>query len=134
MYATWTVSKRGVLEPADEAAVRICAKRVGEVIRADMTPMRSPDQLRLYWKLIDTALQNQSGYATKEDLSAAALCHIGHCHTVKNRDGTTVQRPKSIALGNMEPAEFNQIFDAVAKLLADTLGITVETLNAEVSA
>jgi len=105
--------------------------RVGLSYLCDVKLARSPQQLRLYWALITKAWENQSGYATKEDLSAAALCAIGHCYRIKHGDDVVIERPKSIAFGNLDQAEFNQIYDAVADLLAEKLGVTVESLRQE---
>ena len=48
-------------------------------------------------------------------------------------DGTIVQRPKSIAFGNMKQSEFQQFFDATEKLLSEKMGVSIETLRAEIS-
>lgn len=128
----WRVLENGHLEPADEAADKLrIRKRPGTTVRADVSEVRSPDQLRLYWALITKAWENQDAYASKEDLSAAALCHIGHCYRVQGKDGVVIERAKSIAFGNLPQNEFDQIFNGVSKLLADTLGVTVEDLRGE---
>jgi hypothetical protein len=131
----WQVDANGHLVPADDAAAKVRARRKpGAFLKADVSEVRSPDQLRKYWALITKAWENQDHYATKEDLSAAALCAVGHCYRIVRPDGSVVERPKSIAFGNLPQDEFNQIFDAVAKLLAETLGVTPDALRGEAAA
>lgn len=130
-YSLWKVQDNGDLRAADEAAEKIASRRKGKFVRADVSEVRSPEQLRLYWALIGKALENQEAYATKEDLSAAALCAIGHCYRIVKPDGSVIERAKSIAFGNLPQAEFNQIYNAVADLLAKTLGVTPDTLCGE---
>lgn len=50
---------------------------------------------------------------------------------VKTQMGTEtiIQVPESVGLGNMDPDKFNAFFDAAQKLLADTLGVTVDDMN-----
>lgn len=117
--------------PGDKIAWEQMQKfAVGKDVLCDIKQVRSPDQLRLYWALITKAWENQESYATKEDLSAAALCSIGHCYTVKRGD-VVIERAKSIAFGNLEQDQFNEIFNAVAELLARTLGVTPDSLRGE---
>lgn len=119
------------LKPANKAAYEALQKyKEGQYVRVEIAQVRSPEQLRKYWALITLAWQNQEAYATKEDLSSAALCAIGHCYTVKRGD-VVIERAKSIAFGNLPQAEFNQIYDAVRDLLARTLGITADDLSRE---
>lgn len=128
----WTATTAGLM-PGDVKAAELCRKlKVGQQVRAEITRIRSPDQLRLWWALMDKAVDNQGFYANAEDLSDAVKCHLGHCYTLTLPTGATVQRPKSIALGNMGQDEFNALFDAAQKLIAATLGVTVEDLNAEI--
>ena len=131
-YSLWRVLPNGDLTPADDTAAGLKARRKpGAHVRADMSEMRSPSQLRMYWALITKAWENQDAYATKEDLSAAALCHIGHCYRVQGKGGVVIERAKSIAFGNLPAEEFNQIFNAVSDLLATTLGVTTDSLRGE---
>ena len=133
-YSIWRKTEHGLV-PADEHSEAAFARlKVGQYMRADETArVRSPEQLRLYWALIELALANQDKYATKEDLSDAVKCALGHCY----RDEYTVkgqkivrERAKSIAFGNMPQEEFGVFFDAAQKLLAETLGVTVDELDA----
>lgn len=129
----WTATTAGLM-PGDERAAELCRKlKIGQQVRADVVRMRSPEQLRLWWALMDKAHDNQDFYANAEDLSDAVKCHLGHCYTVTLTNGSTVQRPKSIALGNMGQDEFNLLFNAAQKLIAETLGVTVDELSAEIT-
>lgn len=129
----WTASDSGLV-PGDEEAAKLCAKlKLGQQVRVEVTRLRSPDQLKLWWALVDLAFSHQSYYATKEDFADAIKCALGHCHVITMPDGRIVQRPKSIALGNMKQADFQQFFDATEKLLAEKMSVTVDSLRAEAS-
>lgn len=127
----WVASDHSLM-PSDEAAAALCAKlKVGQIVRADVSRVRSPDQLRLWWALVQLAFDAQSYYGTLEDFAAAVKCALGHCHVVVRPDGSVIQRPKSIALGNLSQEAFNQFFDAAEKLLSEKMGVTVESLREE---
>ena len=131
--SVWIATSSG-LAPSDEEAAKLCAKLdVGQIVRAEVVKMRSPEQHRLWWALVTFAHGHQSYYATVEDFAAAIKCALGHCHVITMPDGTIVQRPKSIAFGNMKQSEFQQFFDATEKLLSEKMGVSIESLRAEAS-
>jgi hypothetical protein len=130
--SVWTASSTGLV-PADEESAKLCTKlKVGQQVRAEVVRMRSPEQHRLWWALASIAFDQQSFYATLEDFAGAIKCALGHAYIVTMPDGSVLQRPKSIAFGNMKQAEFQQFFDATEKLLSEKMGISIETLRGEV--
>lgn len=129
----WIATDSG-LAPSDEEAAKLCAGlKPGQQVRAEVVRMRSPEQHRLWWALVTLAHGHQSYYATVKDFADAIKCALGHCHVITLPDGTIVQRPKSIAFGNMKQTAFNEMFNATEKLLAEKMGVTVESLRAEAS-
>lgn len=131
--SVWIATSSG-LAPSDEEAAKLCAKlKLGQTVRAEVVQMRSPEQHRLFYALASLAFGQQSYYGTLEDFVAAIKCALGHCHVVVQPDGTVVQRPKSIAFGNMKQSEFQQFFDATEKLLSEKMGVSIESLRAEAS-
>lgn len=134
MHSVWQKTATGAI-PADPNAERIYNRtKVGAHFRMDdPVTVRSPAQLRLYWALMDVACDNQSIYADAEELSDAVKCELGYCHTIVRPNGDRIQRPKSIALGNMSAEKFNAFFEAVLELLARTLGVTTDDLRREAS-
>lgn len=133
-YSLWKVASKTTLEPADDAAAAVlAARKTGQFVRAEVASVRSPEQLRLWWALITAGWGAQDFYATTEDFAAAVKCALGHAYVVVQPDGTVIQRPKSIALGNMKSDSFNEFMDATTKLLAEKMGVTVDSLRAEAS-
>lgn len=132
------------LKPDGEAAYEALKKiKEGSVVRVEIHSMRSPAQLRCWWALIGKAFDNlpeemQRHYGDKQGLHAAVLCHLGFCvEMIRRPQGgteTLIQRPKSIALGNMDATEFNELFDRASDLLAKTLGVTPDSLRSEAMA
>lgn len=128
------------LSPASDIAWSALRKiKEGDTVRVEIATMRSPEQLRKWWARMDRAFENlpdnvQNHYGDRQGLHAAVLCHLGYCTEITKEapDGskTVIQRPNSIALGNMDSGRFTELFDKAGNLLADTLGCTVEELDA----
>lgn len=132
MHTVWQNTENGLI-PADANAEKVRSRlKIGAYLRMDEpAAVRSPEQLRLYWALMTVAHNNQSVYATKEDLSDAVKCELGYCYTVTRPNGDKIQHPKSIALGNMPTAQFNVFFNAALDILSRTLGVTLDSLRME---
>lgn len=129
--SVWIATSSG-LAPSDEEAAKLCARlKVGQEVRAEVVQMRSPEQHRLWWALVSFAHGHQSYYATVEDFADAIKCALGHCHVITLPDGTIVQRPKSIAFGNMKQSEFKPFFNATERLLSEKMGVSIEDLRRE---
>lgn len=127
----WVATDHGLV-PSDEAAAAICAKlKPRQIVRAEIVRLRSPEQHRLFFALMNVAFEQQSYYATLEDFVGAVKCALGHCHVTVLPDGNVMQQPKSIAFGNMKQDDFQQFFNAAEKFLAEKMGVTVESLRAQ---
>lgn len=123
----------GTLVPDEDRAIAWLRRQKTEFVQVEHTGVRSPQQLKLYWKLLNKAfdtLPEGSAIATVEHLHARLKCSLGFCTEIRKK-GLTIQVPESIGLGNMESDAFNQFFDAAQKLLAETLGVTVDDLESE---
>lgn len=66
-------------------------------------------------------------YTVMDDLLAAVKVKLGHY--TQSMDGIPI--PKSIAFDNMPQDDFNQFFDGACRLLAETLGVTPDSLRGE---
>lgn len=126
------------LSPASDLALDAVRRiKEGDTVRVEIATMRSPDQLRKWWARMDRAFDTlpdgtQKHYGDRKGLHAAVLCHLGYCIEIRRKQGDTetiIQRPQSIALGNMAPERFTELFDKAGLLLAETLGCTVEELD-----
>ena len=167
----------GTLVPDEDRATAWLRRQKTEFVQVEHTGVRSPQQLKLYWKLLNKAfdtLPEGSAIATVEHLHARLKCSLGYCTEIRKSNRSTmkahdlidmvsllfparmaefsalkneiqptfkvktqmvtetiIQVPESIGLGNMDPDEFNKFFDAAQKLLADTLGVTVDELETD---
>ena len=94
----------------------------------------NPNQHRLWWKLVNTAFYTlpegaQSTYGDLHTFADAIKCELGHCTIKERKGGYTMKMPKSLALGNLEPEFFTDFFQRTEKLLAATLGVTIDDMN-----
>lgn len=105
-------------------------RRVKEssVVRLEWHRSRSPDQHRLLFALLNAAMP-MTDYVDVDDLLAAVKVKLGHF--TLSFDGIPI--PKSIAFDNLDQDSFNLFFEGTLKLLAETVGVTPETLRQEVT-
>lgn len=126
----------GKFLPADAKAAEYTRKfKNGEIVRADVVRVRSPEQNRLWWKLISLIHAQQEEWPTVDSLSKAILCAIGHGTIERNKSGTMqTLKAKSIAFGNLGQDEFNEIFDRAIKLICERIlpGVKSEDLKREI--
>lgn len=76
----------------------------------------------------------QDEWPTKEGLSKAVLCAIGHGEIERSKRGVQWLKAKSIAFGNLGQDEFNEIFDRAIRLICERIlpGVKDEDLRREV--
>jgi len=133
MRATLLRTATGLIAGDEWAIEQLNSLTVGKAVAFEIVKVRNPAQLRAYWALVRFARQHQGYYATDEDMSDAIKCALGHCHVITKGDGTIIQRPKSIAFGNMDQDDFNQFMDGATRLIAETMGVTLDDLKREVA-
>jgi hypothetical protein len=122
------------LVPVDEPGHKAIKKmKPGQTMCVDIRRVRSPRQLRLYWALINKIWENQTRFAVRQDLSDAIKCALGHCTELRLSNSVVIQRPKSIALGNLPAGEFNQFIDGcIDYICGSVLPVAPETLRQEI--
>ena len=129
-------TKHGLMPatPADEKMLDDAAG-IGAFVMVAIRKPRSPQQLRLWWTLVEMVAPS-TDYETKEALAAALKIAVGAYDVVRELDGTLTKAPKSIALGSMSQDDFNAFFEAtIDAICRDVLpGVTADELRAEVIA
>lgn len=110
----------------DDTKTSMRRSKEGVVVRVEWHRSRSPDQHRLMFALLNAAMP-MTDYAVVDDLLAAVKVKLGHF--TLSFDGIPI--PKSVAFDNLAQDEFNAFFEGASKLLAETVGVTPETLRAE---
>ncbi len=106
---------------------------LGAYVMVAIRKPRSPQQLRLWWALVEMVAPN-TDYETKEALAAAIKLAVGAYDVVRELDGTLTKAPKSIALGSMPQDEFNEFFEATIDIICrDVLpGVSKDDLRRDV--
>jgi len=105
----------GAFRPVDEAGEdALKAIPNGEIVKVKWSRPRNLKHHRLYWALMSILWQNQSRYATIEELSDVVKCWTGHC-TVIQGNGREIRIPKSISFAKMDQTEFSQYWDRVVE-------------------
>lgn len=104
----------GKLEPVDDVGRDILSHiATGNVVRAEVKRPRNLGHHRKFWALVSMIYENQTRYGSPELLLDAIKVHIGHCETMKLRDGREVLIPKSISFSQMDQTAFDQFWDRV---------------------
>lgn len=108
------ISDGRVLRPADAyAAEQIDALPRGDRLNARITQERSPGKLALYWAGLGLLSENlseehQARWPTARKLHNMLMEAHGYVEQIWRIDGTFRLVPDSIAMNNMEEAEFEQ--------------------------
>lgn len=126
--------------PADEAAERYHKRfAVGDRVMLEFRRPRSIEQHRLYWALVQVALDNTDAFASREECSDSIKMACGYVNTVHiKHKGEWYERktPKSIAFESCDQDEFNDFFNAALDYLCTELipGLDPVTLRIELAA
>jgi hypothetical protein len=127
----------GALRPADTHTIEMCARfKQGEILKAEPKRMRNPKQLALWWAMAGVMAEHAEWCATKEDASDWLKISIGHFNLIRSPDGKEWPRPKSIAYGNCEQTEFDQIMNKGVAVICEKIipGTPNDVLRAELEA
>lgn len=94
---------------------------------------RSPNQLRLWWKLVELVAPS-TDYETKDALAQALKIEVGAYDVVRELDGSLSKAPRSIALDAMMQDDFNAFFEASIDAICKHVlpGMSADVLRAEV--
>lgn len=83
---------------------------------------RSLPQLRAYWVGIGELIKATECHPTPEKAHRAIKFDLGYVEPMKRLDGSIVYAVDSIALSEMEDAEFRAFFDRAKRLVIQTYG------------
>ncbi len=92
---------------------------------------RSTKQLRWYMVFLHKVFDSQDFYKDFEKMRYMLSLKIGSIDHIEDRNGTTYIRPKSIAIGSMESAEFTALVNKTKRFVRDELApnMTDEDMN-----
>ncbi len=114
--------RMGALRPADAHTIEMCGRfKAGEVLKAEPKRMRNYKQICLWWALVGVLAEHADWCASKEDASDWLKISIGHFDLIRSPDGKEWARPKSIAYGNCEQTEFDQILNKAIAVICEKI-------------
>lgn len=125
----------GALRPVDDQGEEVLRGIPNDaIVKVAVKRARNPRHHRLYWALLSLLYENQSRYATVEELSDAIKCAVGHCTVIAGTDGREIRIPKSISFAKMDQDEFRRFFDRVVDLAVTRIlpGIDEADLRREI--
>ena len=125
----------GSLFPVDQIGEDCLRKiKTDDLVQVEVRRPRNIQHHRKFFALLVLVHENQSRYASVEELLDAIKVHVGHCETMFLRDGTEVKRPKSIAFHKMNQYEFDDFYKRVLDVVASEIipGIQKDDLRREV--
>ena len=125
----------GGVRPDSESAFKALGNiKSGTVVTVDIKDprKRSVEQHRLFFALLNRAFDNQSHFDNINDFRFCLLIRAGFFKSFTMKDGDIIKIADSIAFGNMEQQEFNDVIHRVSEILADVIGCTKEELLAEI--
>lgn len=110
--------------------------KIGKEYVAEIKQPRNVQQLKLYWSLIHLIFPEQKTWTTKEDLSDAIKCAVGHCEQTTLKDGRIMVRPKSISFAKADQSQWEAFFDNVMELVITKIlpGVEKTALKNELEA
>jgi hypothetical protein len=108
----------GGFRPADPRAEdTLKGIRAGEIVKAQVSRPRNPQQHRLFWAFLTLVQQNTDRWPTPEALLQAIKIHLGHFDSVEMVDGRVVPHPRSISFGSMPQDDFRRFMNDAIDLV-----------------
>ena len=106
---------------------------LGTVMMVEAKQPRNVKHHRLYWALVNKVFENQSKYATADDLHEAIKYALGYYRTVQTPTREIVVT-ESITFRKMDQTEFREFFDKVVRLVCQHIlpGVRGEELRREI--
>lgn len=119
-----------VAVPADQRSREFLqARKVDVAFIADTNGARNAKQLALWWCLCKLVFEATDIAGTIEKVSDDLKITLGHCDTYVHRNGTEYIKPRSIAIESMSQEDFNALFQAAVRVIADWLGNTPDDVQ-----
>lgn len=107
----------------------------GELVSIEVKRPRNVQFHRKFMAMLSIILANQDYYKSMEDLLDVAKLAVGHCHTIRTKQGA-VTIPSSISFAAMDDAGFQEFYDRVVVWVCGEVipGLKQGDLDAEVEA
>lgn len=120
----------GILLPADTKALE-CVRGLEEhmPIPVKLLRSRSARQNALYWQCLERVVDSTGRWRTPQELHAALRIALGHVDEVLTLAGRRVLVPSSTAFAAMSQDEAQAYYDAAFRLLAETVGCSIDELT-----
>lgn len=123
----------GMFHPADSHAAEILRKIPQRgTVAVRVLRKRNPEQLALYWRVLDKVVESTGKWRTPEELHLALKVATGRVDIVRLLDGRLIKVPDSVAFDQMSQDEFQAYMDAATRILCDEVlgGLELEELLA----
>jgi|TARA_R110000803_G_scaffold115775_3_gene184307 hypothetical protein len=119
-----------VLKPTDKESWFALTKIQGKTVSVTTTQARSPEQHKLFFRLLKKAFDNQqTKFPTMDDMRKALLVEAGYSEPNYKINGEVMLVAKSIAFHNMKHDEFNALFDNVVELICKHIIVGMNKLD-----
>jgi hypothetical protein len=124
------------LAAADPISAEIIANiKLRETVTASIRRPRNPKHHRKLWALLSVVFENQTAFATIEDLLGAIKLATGLFDTGKTVDGIPYVVPQSISFAAMDQNRFEQWYDKALDVILTKIvpGIAKSDLEARIN-
>ncbi len=106
------------LHAIDAGGVQAIKKlKPDEIVIVEMKRARNPKYHRKFFALLNLVFGNQSRFHSLDELLDAIKCYVGHCRTMRMRDGTEYRIPKSISFAKMDQSAFDVFYNRVVDMI-----------------
>jgi hypothetical protein len=121
----------GMLHPADAHAAAALAKiPLKKTVAMRALRVRSPEQLALYWRILERVVDSTGRWRCAEELHLALKVATGRVSTVRLIDGRRVLVPDSIAFDQMSQDEFQAYLQDALRVIERDIDVPPEVLLA----
>ena len=129
-----------VYAPATQASVEEMRKHVDTSLKISVKKLRSPEQHRFYFAMIEIGFDNQVAvegdinyFPTPKALRKALQIEAGHFEIEQRMSGEMIKTSKTIDHANMKQDDFNVLVSKVRDLICEVIvpGLNPETLMME---
>ena len=121
----------GALWPEDEKSAEMVRKVPrGTSVSVRLLRDRNPEQLKLYWQILDRVVAATGRWRTPEELHLALKIATGHLEEVKLVTGRRILVPESVAFDRMSEDEFLRYFDQAMRVVCEEVmgGCSIDEL------
>jgi hypothetical protein len=128
------VTDDGYQVVCDAAKKQHAKLKTGALVSGRIARSRSIHHHRLYWKVLECAVNATDWWDTPELLHIALKEATGHFTIVRLMNGRMVKVPGSTSFDEMNQDEFNSYCEAAFRILAEKLEMSIENLLEEAHA